>query len=63
MVLKDPNAGNPPPGPQPPLAWVAISATNPQGVYLEDRALFEKFARRQPVATIGYSIFVYHLDE
>jgi hypothetical protein len=63
MVLKDPNAGKPSPVPQAPLEWVAISATNLQGVYLEDRALFEKFARRRPVATIGYSIFVYHVDE
>ena len=62
-VLNDPNAGRPSAVPQSPLEWVAISATNLQGVYLEDKALFEKFARRPPVATIGYSIFVYHVDE
>ena len=63
MILTDPNAGRPSPAPQAKSEWVAISATNLQGVYFEDESLFEPFARRRPVATIGYSIFVYHLNE
>jgi hypothetical protein len=43
---------------------VAVSATNLQGVYLdpEDRPLMEKLRGLQPVARIGYSIFVYRPD-
>ena len=43
--------------------WVAVSATNLQGVYFPDPTLFEGLARREPDATIGYSIFVYRLDD
>jgi hypothetical protein len=43
--------------------WVAISATNLQGVYFPDPTLFEGLARRRPDATIGHSIFVYRLDD
>lgn len=42
--------------------WVAISATNLQGVYFPDPTLFEGLARRRPEATVGHSIFVYRLD-
>ena len=63
MILTDPDAGRPPPTPEAQPEWVAISATNLQGVYFEDAGLFASFAGRRPVATIGYSIFVYHLGE
>ncbi len=49
-----------------PTAFVAISATNLQGVYLGALGVgadfFEGFRDRQPIAKIGYSIFVYRLD-
>lgn len=43
--------------------WVAVSATNLQGVYFPDPSVFEGLARRPPDATIGHSIFVYHLED
>jgi hypothetical protein len=46
--------------------YVAISATNLQGVYFPAHGLrsdyFEQFKTRQPIAKIGYSIFLYRLD-
>ncbi|MDY7041024.1 MAG: glycosyltransferase family 39 protein, partial [Chloroflexota bacterium] len=39
----------------------AISATNLQGVYFSDPDLFAWFRERQPVAKIGYSIFIYEV--
>jgi len=39
----------------------AISATNLQGVYFSDHDIFVWFRERQPVAKIGYSIFVYEV--
>ncbi len=45
-----------------PTPFVAISATNLQGVYLENRNIFKEFRQRQPVAKIGYSIFIYRLE-
>jgi hypothetical protein len=39
----------------------AISATNLQGVYFSDHDLLAWFRERQPVAKIGYSIFVYEV--
>ncbi len=39
----------------------AISATNLQGVYFSDHDLFAWFRERQPLAKIGYSIFVYEV--
>jgi len=39
----------------------AISATNLQGVYFSDHDLFAWFRERQPLAKIGYSIFVYQV--
>ncbi len=42
--------------------FVAISATNLQGVYFQDPDLFRRFRTREPVAKIGYSIFIYRLD-
>jgi 4-amino-4-deoxy-L-arabinose transferase-like glycosyltransferase len=41
----------------------AISATNLQGVYFSDHDLFAWFRERQPVAKIGYSIFVYEVGQ
>jgi hypothetical protein len=43
---------------------VAVSATNLQGVYLDeaDRPLMERFRLARPVARIGYSIFIYRAD-
>lgn len=43
---------------------VAISATHLQGLYLdpEMQPLMAQFRARQPVATIGHSIFVYRAD-
>jgi hypothetical protein len=43
---------------------VAVSATNLQGVYLDeaDRPLMERFRAARPVARIGYSIFIYRAD-
>jgi hypothetical protein len=43
--------------------WVAISATNLQGAYFHNRDMFVWFRSRKPVAKIGYSIFLYNLDE
>jgi 4-amino-4-deoxy-L-arabinose transferase-like glycosyltransferase len=46
--------------------FVAISATNLQGVYFPvglglDADFFKEFRTRQPIAKIGYSIFLYRL--
>jgi hypothetical protein len=43
--------------------WVAISATNLQGVYFDDRNIFAWLRSRKPVAKIGYSIFIYSMDD
>jgi 4-amino-4-deoxy-L-arabinose transferase-like glycosyltransferase len=43
----------------PPPGTYAISATNLPGVYLADRDTYAWFREREPVAKIGYSIFVY----
>jgi len=43
--------------------WVAISATNLQGVYFENRDIFAWFRARKPVAKLGYSIFIYNMDD
>jgi hypothetical protein len=57
---------NPTPGKiatAPENRYVAISATNLQGVYLDDRETFAWFRQFEPVAKIGYSIFVYDLTK
>jgi hypothetical protein len=43
---------------------VAVSATNLQGVYLDeaDRPLMTRFRAARPVARVGYSIFIYGAD-
>ncbi len=43
--------------------WVAISATNLQGLYFANKDLFGRFRARKPVAKIGYSIFIYNMDD
>ncbi len=42
---------------------VAISATNLQGVLLDEaeRMVLTPFLRKEPIAKIGYSIFIYKL--
>ena len=49
-----------------PASFVAISPTNLQGAYFEalglDRDFFKPFRNRQPIAKVGYSIFVYRLE-
>jgi hypothetical protein len=43
---------------------LAVSATNLRGVYLEeeDRALMARIRQLQPIARVGYSIFVFRSD-
>lgn len=49
-----------------PTPFVAISATNLQGIYLPalglDPDTFADFRKKKPLAKIGYSIFIYHLN-
>lgn len=45
-----------------PEQLVAVSATNLQGVYLDNRDLYKRLLEYEPVAKIGYSIFVYDLS-
>ncbi|NVN99762.1 MAG: glycosyltransferase family 39 protein [Geobacteraceae bacterium] len=47
----------------PRTRYVAISATNLQGVYLEPHNTFAWFRQFEPVAKIGYSIFIYDLSK
>jgi len=60
FVLEDPTPGR---FELAPGGWLAVSATNLQGVYLDDKDFFAPLKNRIPEATIGYSIFVYHLDD
>jgi len=43
--------------------YFAVSATNLQGVFLNraDRKILSLFKGREPIAKIGYSIFIYKL--
>jgi 4-amino-4-deoxy-L-arabinose transferase-like glycosyltransferase len=41
--------------------WVAVSATNLQGVYFDNKNTYAMLRSIKPVARIGYSIFVYNL--
>ncbi len=52
-----------------PTPYVAISATNLQGVYLPytpggavNENYFADYRERKPIAKIGYSIFIYRID-
>ena len=42
--------------------FVAISATNLQGVYLENRDMYKPLLEYEPIAKIGYSIFIYDMS-
>ncbi len=46
-----------------PKGWVAISATCLQGEYFENKDVYAEFRKCQPVAKIGYSIFIYKLPD
>jgi len=46
----------------PTTGTIAISATNLQGVLFKNRACFEWLKAYEPVAKIGYSIFIYQID-
>jgi hypothetical protein len=59
MMLRNPTPGRPPTFNR----YVAISATNLQGVHFADHDLFAFFKARKPMAKIGYSIFVYDLHD
>ncbi len=57
---------NPAPGKKvsiPPGQLIAVSATNLQGVYLENNDLFKWLLQYQPVAKIGYSMFIYDIKK
>jgi hypothetical protein len=43
--------------------YVAVSATNLDGVYFDNHATFAVLKSKVPVAKIGYSMFVYNLKE
>lgn len=45
----------------PPGQLIAVSASNLQGLSLEDKLLYRKLRDYRPVAKIGYSIFIYDL--
>ena len=55
---------NPSPDVQPVTRpnWVAISATNLQGVYFNNKDIYAMLRAKQPVAKIGYSIFIYNME-
>jgi 4-amino-4-deoxy-L-arabinose transferase-like glycosyltransferase len=57
--LNDPNPNK---GERTLQKWVAISATNLEGDYFENKNTFAWFRQREPVAKIGYSIFIYKVD-
>ncbi|HVQ42058.1 MAG TPA: hypothetical protein VMS54_07630, partial [Vicinamibacterales bacterium] len=57
LMLLNPAAARENPDPN---GWFAISATNLQGVYFEGHDPFAAFRRRNPDATIGYGLFLYH---
>lgn len=50
-----------------PTPYVAISATNLQGIYLEATGyhadLFKAFRSKKPLAKVGFSIFIYKLSD
>jgi 4-amino-4-deoxy-L-arabinose transferase-like glycosyltransferase len=47
----------------PAKEWVAISATNLQGLPFKDRDTYAAFRNRQPFAMIGYSILIYRVED
>lgn len=47
-----------------PVGWYAVSATKLQGVYsLAREGSYAELKKKKPIAQVGYSIFVYDLDE
>ena len=57
-------SGEPPPDVHPDETdreLLAVSVTNLQGTYLGNKALYRWLLAREPVAVIGYSIYVYNL--
>jgi hypothetical protein len=46
-----------------PAGYFAISATMLQGVYMPDRDYYRDFREAEPVANIGYSIFIYKPED
>jgi len=46
---------------EPKEGWIAISVTQLQGVYLENKDCFSWLKNKKPYAQIGYSIFVYKI--
>ncbi|MDD4938518.1 MAG: hypothetical protein PHX34_05965, partial [Candidatus Shapirobacteria bacterium] len=42
--------------------WLAISATQLQGVYLDNKECFQWLKNLKPYTKIGYSIFIYKID-
>jgi len=47
----------------PTTGMLAISATNLQNVYFSDKHFYDWLKDYEPVAKIGYSIFIYDLDQ
>jgi hypothetical protein len=46
----------------PTSGMLAISATNLQNVYFSDKQFYDWLKKYEPVDKIGYSIFIYDLD-
>lgn len=42
--------------------WIAISATNIEGVYFQNKNIYAWLKDYKPVKKIGYSIFIYHIE-
>ncbi len=47
----------------PTTGMLAISATNLQNVYFSDKQFYDWLKQYKPIAKIGYSIFIYDLDQ
>jgi 4-amino-4-deoxy-L-arabinose transferase-like glycosyltransferase len=47
----------------PTTGMVAISATNLQNVYFSDKQFYDWLKQYKPIVKIGYSIFIYDLDQ
>lgn len=43
--------------------WIAVSATSLKGRFLNNHSCFKWLESQQPMAKIGYSIFVYHISK
>jgi hypothetical protein len=47
----------------PTSGMLAISATNLQNVYFSDKQFYDRLKQYKPIVKIGYSIFIYDLDQ